>query len=103
MRTDLLVTHDRLLHLKASSTPPPRKHSWTTRKSLPQRRAAKARGQVLQGRIMTFVNQIAEIIHGVVDEFHGVSLARSVFLAGSRVAMSGTHAASCTEMTPERV
>ena len=28
--------------------------------------------QVLQGRIMTFVNQIAEIIHGVVDEFHGV-------------------------------
>ncbi|CAK9011869.1 unnamed protein product [Durusdinium trenchii] len=40
--------------------------------------------EVLQGRIMTFVNQIAEIIHGVVDEFHGVSLARSVFLAGSR-------------------
>ena len=28
--------------------------------------------QVLQGRIMTFVNQIAEIIHGVVDEFHWV-------------------------------
>eukprot|EP00434_Breviolum_minutum_P010322 symbB.v1.2.009108.t1/scaffold573.1/size222803/17 len=28
--------------------------------------------EVLQGRIMTFVNQIAEIIHGVVDEFHGV-------------------------------
>lgn len=27
--------------------------------------------EVLQGRIMTFVNQIAEIIHGVVDEFHG--------------------------------
>merc|ERR1712048_126570 len=27
--------------------------------------------EVLQGKIMTFVNQIAEIIHGVVDEFHG--------------------------------
>jgi class 3 adenylate cyclase len=27
--------------------------------------------QVLQGRIMTIVNQIAEIVHGVVDEFHG--------------------------------
>eukprot|EP00440_Ansanella_granifera_P034699 gb/GFBE01037643.1/.p1 GENE.gb/GFBE01037643.1/~~gb/GFBE01037643.1/.p1 ORF type:complete len:958 (+),score=196.24 gb/GFBE01037643.1/:1-2874(+) len=27
--------------------------------------------EVLQARIMTFVNQIAEIIHGVVDEFHG--------------------------------
>eukprot|EP00929_Paragymnodinium_shiwhaense_P098030 TRINITY_DN5958_c0_g3_i1.p1 TRINITY_DN5958_c0_g3~~TRINITY_DN5958_c0_g3_i1.p1 ORF type:complete len:1079 (-),score=285.38 TRINITY_DN5958_c0_g3_i1:58-3294(-) len=26
---------------------------------------------VLQGRVMTFVNQIAEIVHGVVDEFHG--------------------------------
>ena len=31
--------------------------------------------QVLQGRIMTFVNQIAEIIHGVADEFYGVALA----------------------------
>merc|ERR1712216_523549 len=27
--------------------------------------------QVLQGKIMTIVNQIAEIVHGVVDEFHG--------------------------------
>ncbi|CAE7544861.1 PAT24 [Symbiodinium necroappetens] len=27
--------------------------------------------EVLQGRIMTFVNQIAEIIHGVADEFYG--------------------------------
>eukprot|EP00930_Biecheleria_cincta_P053920 TRINITY_DN3973_c0_g4_i1.p1 TRINITY_DN3973_c0_g4~~TRINITY_DN3973_c0_g4_i1.p1 ORF type:complete len:955 (-),score=143.37 TRINITY_DN3973_c0_g4_i1:54-2918(-) len=27
--------------------------------------------EVLQAKIMTFVNQIAEIIHGVVDEFHG--------------------------------
>mmetsp|Transcript_104128 Transcript_104128/g.184910 ORF Transcript_104128/g.184910 Transcript_104128/m.184910 type:complete len:954 (+) Transcript_104128:67-2928(+) len=27
--------------------------------------------EVLQSKIMTFVNQIAEIIHGVVDEFHG--------------------------------
>jgi len=27
--------------------------------------------EVLQARVMTFVNQIAEIIHGVVNEFHG--------------------------------
>jgi len=27
--------------------------------------------EVLQGKVMTFVNQIAEIVHGVVDEFHG--------------------------------
>jgi len=27
--------------------------------------------EVLQSRVMTFVNQIAEIVHGVVDEFHG--------------------------------
>eukprot|EP00927_Polykrikos_kofoidii_P071957 TRINITY_DN68136_c0_g1_i1.p1 TRINITY_DN68136_c0_g1~~TRINITY_DN68136_c0_g1_i1.p1 ORF type:complete len:965 (-),score=134.27 TRINITY_DN68136_c0_g1_i1:722-3616(-) len=27
--------------------------------------------EVLQGKIMTFVNQIAEIVHGVADEFHG--------------------------------
>lgn len=27
--------------------------------------------EVLQAKVMTFVNQIAEIIHGVVDEFHG--------------------------------
>jgi len=29
--------------------------------------------EVLQGKIMTFVNQIAEIVHGVVDEFHGAA------------------------------
>eukprot|EP00450_Noctiluca_scintillans_P011694 CAMPEP_0194488616 /NCGR_PEP_ID=MMETSP0253-20130528/8472_1 /TAXON_ID=2966 /ORGANISM="Noctiluca scintillans" /LENGTH=959 /DNA_ID=CAMNT_0039329007 /DNA_START=62 /DNA_END=2938 /DNA_ORIENTATION=- len=27
--------------------------------------------EVLQGKVMTFVNQIAEIVHGVVDELHG--------------------------------
>merc|ERR1719265_999848 len=27
--------------------------------------------EVLQTKVMTFVNQIAEIVHGVVDEFHG--------------------------------
>jgi class 3 adenylate cyclase len=27
--------------------------------------------EVLQGGVMTFVNQIAEIVHGVADEFHG--------------------------------
>merc|ERR1740117_1506796 len=27
--------------------------------------------EVLQAKIMTFVNQIAEIVHGVVNEFHG--------------------------------
>jgi len=27
--------------------------------------------EVLQSKVMTFVNQIAEIVHGVVDEFHG--------------------------------
>jgi len=27
--------------------------------------------EVLQQKVMTFVNQIAEIVHGVVDEFHG--------------------------------
>lgn len=27
--------------------------------------------EVLQGGVMTFVNQIAEIVHGIVDEFHG--------------------------------
>jgi len=29
--------------------------------------------EVLQGKVMTFVNQIAEIVHGVVDEFHGAA------------------------------
>jgi class 3 adenylate cyclase len=29
--------------------------------------------EVLQGRVMTFVNQIAEIVHGVVNEFHGAA------------------------------
>merc|ERR1719230_2429970 len=29
--------------------------------------------EVLQAKIMTFVNQIAEIVHGVVDEFHGAA------------------------------
>eukprot|EP00971_Amphidinium_carterae_P073464 1452546-Amphidinium_carterae.1 len=32
-----------------------------------------AGGQVLQAKVMTFVNQIAEIVHGVVDEFHGAA------------------------------
>merc|ERR1719379_2765364 len=27
--------------------------------------------EVLQGGVMTFVNQIAEIVHGVVDAYHG--------------------------------
>mmetsp|Transcript_29578 Transcript_29578/g.83111 ORF Transcript_29578/g.83111 Transcript_29578/m.83111 type:complete len:862 (+) Transcript_29578:2-2587(+) len=27
--------------------------------------------EVLQSKVMTFVNQIAEIVHGVIDEFHG--------------------------------
>lgn len=27
--------------------------------------------EVLQGKVMTFVNQIAEIVHGLVNEFHG--------------------------------
>merc|ERR1719487_739157 len=27
--------------------------------------------EVLQAKVLTFVNQIAEIVHGVVDEFHG--------------------------------
>jgi len=27
--------------------------------------------EVLQAKVMTFVNQIAEIVHGIVDEFHG--------------------------------
>merc|ERR1712151_874358 len=27
--------------------------------------------EVLQAKVMTFVNQVAEIVHGVVDEFHG--------------------------------
>jgi len=29
--------------------------------------------EVLQGKVMTFVNQIAEIVHGVVDEHHGAA------------------------------
>jgi class 3 adenylate cyclase len=29
--------------------------------------------EVLQAKVMTFVNQIAEIVHGVVDEFHGAA------------------------------
>jgi len=29
--------------------------------------------EVLQAKIMTFVNQIAEIVHGVVDEYHGAA------------------------------
>merc|ERR1719326_243974 len=29
--------------------------------------------EVLQQRVMKFVNQIAEIVHGVVDEFHGAA------------------------------
>merc|ERR1719502_948016 len=29
--------------------------------------------EVLRGRVMTFVNQIAEIVHGVVDELHGAA------------------------------
>ena len=29
--------------------------------------------EVLQNKVMTFVNQIAEIVHGVVDEFHGAA------------------------------
>jgi class 3 adenylate cyclase len=29
--------------------------------------------EVLQHKVMTFVNQIAEIVHGVVDEFHGAA------------------------------
>merc|ERR1719272_1644652 len=29
--------------------------------------------EVLQGKVMTFVNQIAEIVHGVVDEFRGAA------------------------------
>merc|ERR1719487_1071055 len=27
--------------------------------------------EVLQAKVMTFVNQVAEIVHGVVSEFHG--------------------------------
>merc|ERR1719473_654459 len=29
--------------------------------------------EVLKSRVMTFVNQIAEIVHGVVSEFHGAA------------------------------
>lgn len=29
--------------------------------------------EVLKGKVMTFVNQIAEIVHGVVSEFHGAA------------------------------
>jgi len=29
--------------------------------------------EVLQGKVMTFVNQVAEIVHGIVDEFHGAA------------------------------
>mmetsp|Transcript_25254 Transcript_25254/g.57318 ORF Transcript_25254/g.57318 Transcript_25254/m.57318 type:complete len:1018 (+) Transcript_25254:135-3188(+) len=29
--------------------------------------------EVLQGKVMTFVNQIAEIIHGIVTEYHGAA------------------------------
>jgi len=29
--------------------------------------------EVLQAKVMTFVNQIAEVVHGVVDEFHGAA------------------------------
>jgi len=29
--------------------------------------------EVLQAKVMTFVNQVAEIVHGVVDEFHGAA------------------------------
>merc|ERR1719463_520373 len=29
--------------------------------------------EVLQGKVMTFVNQICEIVHGVVDEFSGAA------------------------------
>eukprot|EP00747_Dinoflagellata_sp_TGD_P056142 gnl/TRDRNA2_/TRDRNA2_149934_c1_seq1.p1 gnl/TRDRNA2_/TRDRNA2_149934_c1~~gnl/TRDRNA2_/TRDRNA2_149934_c1_seq1.p1 ORF type:complete len:497 (+),score=86.92 gnl/TRDRNA2_/TRDRNA2_149934_c1_seq1:2-1492(+) len=29
--------------------------------------------EVLQSRVMTFVNQVAEIVHGIVDEFHGAA------------------------------
>lgn len=29
--------------------------------------------EVLQSKVMTFVNQVAEIVHGVVDEFHGAA------------------------------
>jgi class 3 adenylate cyclase len=33
--------------------------------------------EVLQAKVMTFVNQIAEIVHGVVDEFHGYASKQS--------------------------
>merc|ERR1740130_956786 len=29
--------------------------------------------EVLQGKVMTFVNQVAEIVHGIVDQFHGAA------------------------------
>lgn len=29
--------------------------------------------EVLQGGVMTFVNQVAEIVHGITDEYHGAS------------------------------
>merc|ERR1719502_524615 len=29
--------------------------------------------EVLKGRVMTYVNQIAEIVHGIVDETHGAA------------------------------
>merc|ERR1719487_305201 len=29
--------------------------------------------EVLRGRVMTFVNQISEIVHGIVDETHGAA------------------------------
>jgi len=29
--------------------------------------------QVLQGKVLTFVNQVAEIVHGVVDQYHGAA------------------------------
>lgn len=29
--------------------------------------------EVLQGKVMTFVNQVAEIVHGIIDEFHGAA------------------------------
>lgn len=52
--------------------------------------------EVLQAKIMTFVNQIAEIVHGVVNEFHGAPNRNSGdhFLCIWRFAAGGDAAAS---------
>eukprot|EP00931_Biecheleriopsis_adriatica_P005049 TRINITY_DN106612_c0_g1_i1.p1 TRINITY_DN106612_c0_g1~~TRINITY_DN106612_c0_g1_i1.p1 ORF type:complete len:950 (+),score=237.21 TRINITY_DN106612_c0_g1_i1:43-2892(+) len=57
--------------------------------------------EVLQAKVMTFVNQIAEIVHGVVDEFHGAANKNNgdTFLMIWRMSQGGEKAAKLADMS----